>query len=140
MAQLMPLPLTVFCFSKIQIGFTFLVPAHPGSLGKSSVKRVCVCSLLMLSVTSCLLIVTAVAWSRPLAAMVWCGMVNVDLYSAIITKVSNALNTLVPGEKIGFQCVSTIGGRFITLTVHLGLQHGAQPSVARVHWRQLVYK
>ena len=31
MAQLMPLPLTVSCFSKIQIGFTFLVPAHPGS-------------------------------------------------------------------------------------------------------------
>ena len=30
-AQLMPLPLTVSCFSKIQIGFTFLVPAHPGS-------------------------------------------------------------------------------------------------------------
>ena len=29
-AQLMPLPLTVSCFSKIQIGFTFLVPAHHG--------------------------------------------------------------------------------------------------------------
>jgi len=28
MAQLMPLPLTVSCFSKIQIGFTFLVPAY----------------------------------------------------------------------------------------------------------------
>ena len=28
-AQLMPLPLTVSCFSKIQIGFTCLVPAHP---------------------------------------------------------------------------------------------------------------
>jgi len=28
MAQLMPLPLTVSCFSKVQIGFTFLVPAH----------------------------------------------------------------------------------------------------------------
>ena len=27
--------------------------------------------------------------------MVWYGMVNVDLYTAIITKVSNALNTLV---------------------------------------------
>ena len=27
MAQLMPLPLTVSCFSKIHIGFTFLVPA-----------------------------------------------------------------------------------------------------------------
>ena len=43
MAQLMPLPLTVSCFSKIQIGFTFLVPAHPGSPGKMAVKRVCVC-------------------------------------------------------------------------------------------------
>ena len=39
----MPLPLTVSCFSKIQIGFTFLVPAHLGSPGKSAVKRVCVC-------------------------------------------------------------------------------------------------
>jgi len=28
MAQLMPLPLTVSCFSKIQIGFTFLVLAY----------------------------------------------------------------------------------------------------------------
>ena len=43
MAQLMPLPLTVSCFSKIQIGFTFLVPAHQGSPGKRAVKRVCVC-------------------------------------------------------------------------------------------------
>jgi len=34
MVQLMPLPLTVSCFSKIQIGFTFLVPAYPGSPGK----------------------------------------------------------------------------------------------------------
>jgi len=42
-AQLMPLPLTVSCFSKIQIGFTFLVPAHLGSPGKKAVKRVCVC-------------------------------------------------------------------------------------------------
>ena len=42
MAQLMPLPLTVTCFSKIQIGFTFLVPAHPGSPGQRAVKRVCV--------------------------------------------------------------------------------------------------
>jgi len=43
MAQLMPLPLTVSCFSKMQIGFTFLVPALLGSLGKRGVKRVCVC-------------------------------------------------------------------------------------------------
>ena len=43
MAQLMPLPLTVSCFSKIQIGFAFLVQAHPGSPGQRAVKRVCVC-------------------------------------------------------------------------------------------------
>ena len=44
MAQLMPLPLTVFCFSKIQIGFTSLVPAHPGSPGQRVVKQVYVCA------------------------------------------------------------------------------------------------
>jgi len=43
MAHLKPLPLTVSCFSKIQFGFAFLVPAHPGSPGKRAVKRVCVC-------------------------------------------------------------------------------------------------
>jgi len=42
MFQLMPLLLTVSCFSKIQIGFAFLVPAHLGSPGKMAVKRVCV--------------------------------------------------------------------------------------------------
>ena len=43
MAQLMPLPHAVSCFSKIQIGFAFLVPGHPGSPGQRAVKRVCVC-------------------------------------------------------------------------------------------------
>jgi len=52
MAQLIPLPLTVSCFSKIQIGFTFLVLAHLGSPGQRAVKRVCVrvcmrCGLLL---------------------------------------------------------------------------------------------
>jgi len=42
-AQLMLLPLTVSCFSKIQIGFTFLVPAHAGSPRKRAAKWVCVC-------------------------------------------------------------------------------------------------
>jgi len=46
-AQLMPLPLTVSCFSKIHIGFTFLVPAHPGSPGQKAVKHVCVCAIQM---------------------------------------------------------------------------------------------
>jgi len=42
LAQLMPVPLTVSCFSKIQIDFTILVPAHPGSPGQRAVKQVCV--------------------------------------------------------------------------------------------------
>jgi len=40
MAQLMPLPLTVSCFSKIQNGITFLVLAHPGNPGQRAFKRV----------------------------------------------------------------------------------------------------
>jgi len=47
MAQLMPLPLTVSCFGKTQIGFIFLVPPPPpGSPGQRAVKRVCVCVLI----------------------------------------------------------------------------------------------
>jgi len=42
-ALLMPLSLTVSCFSKIQIVFAFLVPADPGSPGKRAIKWACVC-------------------------------------------------------------------------------------------------
>ena len=53
MAQLMPLPLTVSCFSEIQIGFTFLVPADSGSPRKRAVKRVCVCVCTYVCVCVC---------------------------------------------------------------------------------------
>jgi len=43
MAKLMPLPLTVSCFSKIQIGFTFLLLVYPGSPRQRAIKSVCVC-------------------------------------------------------------------------------------------------
>ena len=43
MAQLMPLPLTVLCFSKIQTGFYLSSTAYFGSPGQSAVKWVCVC-------------------------------------------------------------------------------------------------
>ena len=42
-AQLLPLPMTDSCFSKIEIGFTVLVPAHPDSPGQKAIKQVCVC-------------------------------------------------------------------------------------------------
>jgi len=52
-AQLMPLPLTVSCFSKIQVGFTFLILAYTRSHGKRVVERVCVCVLSGGGVVSC---------------------------------------------------------------------------------------
>jgi len=56
MAQLMPLPLTVTCFSKIQIGFTFLVLAYLGSPGKGPLNartRACVCACMRACVRVC---------------------------------------------------------------------------------------
>jgi len=63
MAQLMPLPLTVSCFCEIQIGFTFLVPAHPGSPRQRVVKRVCVCVCCVISMTLCNSDALPVLWS-----------------------------------------------------------------------------
>jgi len=54
MAQLMPLPLTISCFSRIQIGFTFLVLADVGCAGKRAVKLACVCVVCVLCVCVCL--------------------------------------------------------------------------------------
>ena len=62
MAQLMPLPLTVSCFSKIQIGFTFVVLAHRGSPGQRAVKRVCVCVI----GSQCRWVRVGVTWSKRL--------------------------------------------------------------------------
>jgi len=63
-AQRIPLPLTVSCFSKIQIGFTFLVPAHLGSPGQRAVKRVCVCAC-----------VRACVWTVSEMLLLLCGCV-----------------------------------------------------------------
>jgi len=53
MAQLMPLPLTVSCFSKIQIGFNFLVLSYPGSPGKEPLNG-CVCVCVRACVRACM--------------------------------------------------------------------------------------
>ena len=118
----MPMPLTVTCFSKIQIGFTFLVPTDPGSPGKGPLNK-CVCSwgsnlsnspkkqqqitvchklldqalLKLLDVfvqkdratSSCMRTCYAQFTSSFNVFPWWYGMVNVNLYSAVITKVSN---------------------------------------------------
>ena len=60
MFQLMPLPRTVSCSSKIQIGFTFLVPAHPGSPGQKAIKRVYVCVCAFVSSSECQTVCTVI--------------------------------------------------------------------------------
>jgi len=70
-------------------------------------------------------------------------MVNVDLYSAIITKVSNALNTLVSGEKPGFQALSK--GLIVLLCVEVVRQgvpgHGASKcSASNSEWLAIATK
>jgi len=83
-AQLMPLPLTVSCFSKIEIGFTFLVPAHLGSPGKRAVKWVCVCVVtvcLILSSTSaidCLVILVCSTWINLVSHLLHRDKMNIN--------------------------------------------------------------
>jgi len=64
-AQLMPLPLTVICFSKIKIGFTFLVPAHPCIPGKRAFKWLCVCVCVLFVGTN----MTSVLGSRAVSVL-----------------------------------------------------------------------
>jgi len=66
-------------------------------------------------------------------------MVNVDLYSAIITKVSNALNTLVSGEKPGFQTLPK--GLVVLLCAEVVRQRvpDHRPCIALFHHRRPLY-
>jgi len=66
-------------------------------------------------------------------------MVNVDLYSAIITKISNALKTLVSREKPSFQAVSK--GLIVLLCAEVVRQgvpdHGAVHSECSAQFREI---
>ena len=69
MVQLMPLPLTVTCFSKIQIGFTFVVPAHLDSTRQRVVKRVCVCVCAYWQYAVCLFCYHSIVMLPPILMM-----------------------------------------------------------------------
>ena len=66
MAQLLPLPLTISCSSKIQIGFAFLVPAHLGSPIQRAVKRTCVCVCVCVRVRTLFLGSSCASTRRPI--------------------------------------------------------------------------
>ena len=97
MAQPMPLPLTVSCFSNIQIGFTFLVPAHLVVLKKGPLNGcVCVCHLSWFAA-----VFLAVSCGRDESSIyqlnaqfftrVWQGAPTVDLYPVIISQPAGPL-------------------------------------------------
>ena len=66
-AHLMPLPLTVSCFSEIQIGFTSLVPAHPGSPRQRAVRRMWVWVGILCWLWPWLVPVVSICWVHPTA-------------------------------------------------------------------------
>jgi len=77
MAQLMSLPFTVSCFIKIQIGFTFLVPAKQGSPGKGPLN---VCVYYMLFALSAFTLLAGRQEEHPAcknrAMRCWCGYLS----------------------------------------------------------------
>jgi len=122
MAQLMPLSLTVSCFSKIQIGFTFLVPAHLGSLGQRAVKRVCV------KVTHTRLpSVGFWSWSRFLA---------VSLQVAWVINPVVGCHYFLPGLQLPLQLLRglLVCYQFCFLVTHDGCEQFAQDCYPTASW------
>jgi len=90
-AQLMLLPLTVSCFSKIQIGFTFLLPAYPGSPGQRAIKRVCVCV--------CVCLCVCVTVNLYIVLLSSCLSVKLTVYS-MISDVMHSLRWCEPASEL----------------------------------------
>ena len=114
MVQLMPLPLNVSCFSKIQIGFIFLVPAYPGSPGQRAVKTgvyVCACiatqwllagsSLSLLTCLAACLVVCVISYAVFVRAVTYpihttfIYQIKIDILQAILCKYALLLHVLL---------------------------------------------
>ena len=113
MAQVMPLPLTVSCFSKIQIGFTFLVLAHLDSPGKGPLNVcVCVCVCVCACVRACVVLVCVILpvflGKRLVRKKVLRYCQYVCTHSSIISNKSR-LTTLVVQAQQTFVCVCVSG-------------------------------
>jgi len=107
MAQLMPLPLTVSCFSEIQIGFPFLIAAHLGCPGKRAVKRVCVCIYLWVVHDSIVLFVQvsyAIGVAEPLSIFISSYGTGIKSDSDLL-KIVKANFDLRPGKIVKYVCL-----------------------------------
>ena len=102
MAPLMPLLLTVSCFKKIQIGFTFLVSADLGSPGQRAVKRVCVCVCVCVCVGPMsqlhAVIFTARCYACAVLAMGLCPSVSVSVTSRCFIETAERIELFLACE------------------------------------------
>ena len=115
-AQLMPLPLTVSCFSKIQIGFTILVPAHLGCPGQRAVKRVlsitaddaaCSNQPVCVQLPTFAVSVTLLAFAAERRAAV--TLVSTNIYNAQLSRMSHcAQRAAAPLWALGGRCCQSI--------------------------------
>jgi len=111
MTQMMPLPLIDSCFSKIQIGYTILVPAHLDSPGLRAVKRVCVCVCVGTWLIACLAAASVCSisrWMRQNDNIVSFRDFTLSVSSASVTQkhysqdTTNTLVTLCPRHKVNW--------------------------------------
>ena len=85
------LPLTVSCFSKIQVGFTFLVPAHSGSPGQRAVKWACVCVCLSFWLTLPWEVLSTYWYCPSRPSVVFLTSVHLALFLALSLSPGNSL-------------------------------------------------
>jgi len=104
--MLMPLLLTVSCFNKIQIGFTFLVLAH-----RRAVKRVCVCVCVCVysTVVSHVEIIIGIgSYNKPRCLPGRLFVVRLELEAALVEETSaSALNASEESHELAKQAVDS---------------------------------
>ena len=125
-AQLMPLPVTVSCFSKIQIDFTFLVPAHPGNPEQRAVKHVCVC-VLYICLCLCIWFVHFINCCWQLFLLEEMRERKFDGYARIIQKAFrrwNACKQYIRLRNEGNSCYDSSGGTFLDQVTKVAVYNG----------------
>ena len=128
MAQLMPLPFTVSCFSKIQISFTFLVPAHLGSPGQRAVKWVCVC--VCCSSFTVLIFATWAAYFRWVSSL---QLTRVTRWGGMISTPDSVLQTVIKRALIDSGCP----GNIVTELMENSHERRWPPGLSTLEARQL---
>ena len=118
MEQLMPLPLTVSCFSKIQIGYIFLVLAYPSSPGQRAVKRVCVCVCVCVCVYFMCNCVPG-WWNCTLTQLLRGSAATLSIHHTAVDLTSNDICLSTPPAKPSSTSLSTDTRTYCTPTVRL---------------------